>query len=174
MLHSVLRGHWPHFRWPLGILWLVPTAVSFCWWLLCLLSPLGYDVSASPRSGLPPFSQSSASWPEATEHSGDQQWTNKTGWLRPCPHLQFSDGPYLGGKQDCCPFVKLRYPVFIDKLPRSMFLMLLLPTLSLWALLLAVAKRKARLCLTLTSDAFDWVRYGWELIAEIARWPLSH
>lgn len=40
--------------------------------------------------------------------------------------------------------------------------------------LLAVAKRKAGALLTTTSDASDWVYYGWEPIAEIACWHLSH
>ena len=44
-----------------------------------LLFPAGYDVSASPRSGLSSFSQSSASRSETAEHSGDQQWTDKAG-----------------------------------------------------------------------------------------------
>lgn len=65
---------------------------------------LGYDVSTSPRPGLSSFSPSSTPWPKTTEHSGDQQWTNKTGWLRPCPHLQFSDGSYLSGEWESALF----------------------------------------------------------------------
>ena len=45
--------------------------------VVCLLFPTGYAVSASPRSGLFSFSQSSALQSETAEHSGNQQWTDK-------------------------------------------------------------------------------------------------
>ena len=92
---------------------------------------LGYDVSASPRPGLPSFSPSGASRSKATEHSGDQQWTNKAGWLRPRSHLQLPDGPYLGGEWESTVLsFNFIFLFGVTDCPHSGPLMLLLPVVS--------------------------------------------
>ena len=121
---------------------------------------LGYDVSASPRPGLPSFSPSGASWSKATEHSGDQQWTNKAGWLRPRSHLQLPDGPYLGGEWESTVLSFSFIFLFgVTDCPHSGPLMLLLPVVSLWTECLCpfymAGGRKRVFCLQLLTHP-DW------------------
>lgn len=115
---------WAPRAWQVALLFWLCIDFLFC-------SYLGYDVSASPRSGLSSFSPSSASWSKTTEHSGDQQRTNKTGWLRPCPHLQFSDGSDLSGEWESAVLALNWFFLFwMIKFPHSLPLMLLLPVVS--------------------------------------------